>query len=347
MRTQADEKMKLAERMIVENRRKTAKTIHAERSLSKTTNDKLKYLATTALSMERSDNHADKVKTHLLIDNLKGSHLTQVDNLKLKNDLMIDNLKGSHLTQVDNLKLKNDLMIDNLKGSHLTQVTKMKSKHQDVHRKSVAQLRDVKESLKESYSAKHQDANRKSVEVLRDLRKSHAAESKELKTNHANERRVIHDGHFKKVVTMKSDQRQLKRKHSALVLDKNCTITQVKRDHKNDISGLTLDVSQLRKVSQVATKECAIANSLAAKRHLNIVKSKESVSALRDSLEEQRVINRELCVINGVLNKDIANQKKKHEQQLGQNQIMILDKESEIGYLEDECLQLVEEIEVR
>ena len=148
------------------------------------------------------------------------------------------------------------------------------------------------------------------MEVLRDLRKSHAAESKELKSNHDNERRDIYDGHFKKVVTMKSDQRQLKRKHSAFVLDKNCTITQVKRDHKNDISGLTLDVSQLRKVSQVATKECAIANSLAAKRHLNIVKSKESVSALRDSLEEQRVINHELCVINGVLNKDIANQKK-------------------------------------
>ena len=60
MRTQADEKMKSAERMIVENRRKTAKTIHAERSLSKTTNDKLKYLATTALSMERSGNRADK-----------------------------------------------------------------------------------------------------------------------------------------------------------------------------------------------------------------------------------------------------------------------------------------------
>ena len=65
-----------------------------------------------------------------------------------------------------------------------------------------------------------------------------------------------------------------------------------------------------------------------------------------DSLEEQRVINRELCVINGGLNKDIANQKKNHEQQLGQNKMMIVDKESEIGSLEDECLQLVEEIEV-
>ena len=137
MRTQADEKMKLAERMIVENHRKTAKTIHAERSLSKTTNDKLKYLATTALSMERSDNHADKVKTHLLIDNLKGSHLTQVDKMKLKNDLMIDNLKGSHLTQV----------------------AKMKSKHQDVNRKLVVQLREVRQS----YPAKHQDVNKKSV----------------------------------------------------------------------------------------------------------------------------------------------------------------------------------------
>ena len=118
MRTQADEKMKLAEQMIVENRRKTAKTIHTERSLSKTTNDKLKYLATTALFLERSDNHAEKVK--------------------------------------------NDLMIDNLKGSHLTQVIKMKSKHQDVSRKSVVPLRDVRQS----YAAKHQDANRKSVEVL-------------------------------------------------------------------------------------------------------------------------------------------------------------------------------------
>ena len=67
MRTQADEKMKLAERMIVENRRKTAKTIHAERSLSKTTNDKLKYLATTVLSMERSDNHAENMEKDLMI----------------------------------------------------------------------------------------------------------------------------------------------------------------------------------------------------------------------------------------------------------------------------------------
>ena len=146
---------------------------------------------------------------------------------------------------------------------------------------------------------------------------------------------------------MKSDQRQLKRKHYTLVSEKNCTITQVKIDHKDDVGGLTQDLSRSKKISQIAMKECSIANSLAAKRQMNVVQSKESVSALRDSLEEQRVINHGLSIINRELNKDIVNQKKIFEQQLGENEKMIADLESTIGYLEDECLQFVEEIEVR
>ena len=146
---------------------------------------------------------------------------------------------------------------------------------------------------------------------------------------------------------MKSDQRQLKRKHSTLVLEKNCTVSQVKRDHKDDVGGLTEDLSRIKKISQVAMKECSIANSLAAKCQMNVVQSKESVSALRDSLEEQRIINHGLSMINRELNKDIVNQKQIYKQRLGENEKMIVDLESTIGYLEDECLHFVEEIEVR
>ena len=94
-------------------------------------------------------------------------------------------------------------------------------------------------------------------------------------------------------------------------------------------------------------KECSIANSLAAKRQINVVQSKESVSALRDSLEEQRVINHGLSMINRELNKDIVNQKEIYEQRLGENEKMTADLEITIGYLEDECLQFIKEIEVR
>ena len=78
-------------------------------------------------------------------------------------------------------------------------------------------------------------------------------------------------------------------------------------------------------------KECSIANSLAAKRQMNVVQSKESVSALRDSLEEQRVINHGLSMVNRELNKDIVNQKKINKQWLGENEKMTVDLESTIG----------------
>ena len=84
MRTQADEKMKSTEQIIIKNRSDTAKTIHAERSLSKATNDKLKNRATTTLSRERIDYHAKNMKKNLAIANLKGLHSTQVAKMNSK-----------------------------------------------------------------------------------------------------------------------------------------------------------------------------------------------------------------------------------------------------------------------
>ena len=66
------------------------------------------------------------------------------------------------------------------------------------------------------------------MEELRDLEKLHAANSKVLESNHANDPREINQCHLEKLVPMKSGQRQLKQKHSIVVLDKNYKVIKLR-----------------------------------------------------------------------------------------------------------------------